>query len=752
MVSMPQFSHALRRSVVVFLCLILAASFTQSALSQDKPAPADPKAADSDGPDTPDQPAVPPGRPAQSAPAAANSDQSLMADLSRASSMPAQSTMTTLINRLVQRGALTKQDSAELLLMSEADAADARAQAALTQAAIAVAAAAQARARAIGAQAAYMHNSAPGVAAGTAAAESPDQTPEEQAEAPAAAQLSVSAAAAATAAGNPTAPINDDVTDGAALPPPVHRTRAPGAKQSSSNGAKKDARAKAAATEPPEAPVPDDIVRVTYVPDIVKEQLRQEVTQDVLDNGRKEGWATPGSVPEWISRFTLFGDLRLRYEMFRYPQGNDTTGSFPNFNLINTGAPFDTSGNNFPPEFNVDQDRTRFRLRAQMGAGIDLGHDFSVGLQLATGNDDQPVSENQTIGAAGSAQGGDFSKYAVWLDRAFIKYEAGGKPDEDVTVEMGRFDNPFFSTSMIWADALAFDGAAVKGKYHFGEDVTPFITFGAFPVFNTDLSFASNQPAKYSSYNKWLYAGQIGSTFELGRSVSLKLAVAYYQFHNIEGQLSTPFTPLTTADVGNTDDSRPSFAQYGNTYMALRDIVASPLNDNGTIDQFQYYGLASKFHELALDGRLDFNQFEPFQISVIGEYVKNRGFNDLAVAALAVNNFGPTTSTAAGAKGPFQGSATAWLLKLQLGDATLQSTWDWNVNIGYRSVGSDAVVDGFSDADFGGGGTNFKGPTLGGNLAFTPDIWLEVRWMSATEVGGPILKNDILQLDVNTKF
>ena len=36
----------------------------------------------------------------------------------------------------------------------------------------------------------------------------------------------------------------------------------------------------------------------------------------------------------------LFGDLRFREEGQRYPAGNDNTGAFPNFNAINTGAPF----------------------------------------------------------------------------------------------------------------------------------------------------------------------------------------------------------------------------------------------------------------------------------------------------------------------------------------------------------------------------------------------------------------------------
>jgi hypothetical protein len=186
--------------------------------------------------------------------------------------------------------------------------------------------------------------------------------------------------------------------------------------------------------------------------------------------------------------------------------------------------------------------------------------------------------------------------------------------------------------------------------------------------------------------------------------------------------------------------------------MALRDIVANTLNNNGTINQFQYFGLASKFHEVALDARLDFNQFEPFQISLVGEYVKNRAFDQQAIAAVAVNNLGAPLAAASTQSGPFLGGGTAWLVRLTMGSAALQKSWDWNVNLGYRKVESDALVDGFCDSDFGGGGTNLKGLTVGTNLSLSRDVWFGVRWMSATQIAGPTYKNDIIQFDLNGKF
>jgi hypothetical protein len=689
-------THRHCRNTVSTLSLLTGLALARSALGADAPAPA--------------------GAPEQ---------QGVMA----LQDMPTQNAVTTLIGRLAAKGLLSKKEMGDLMLLAEADAADARAQAAMTQAALAQAAAAEARARAFAAMAGE------GGGPGQLAAQ-PTVTQSNIAALMAAARASDSGAAAAaptrSAAG---APVETDGQAAADAPaPPRHAARAA---------------AKAPPPAEPEPIVPEDTVRVTYVPDVVKEQIRQEVKQDVIDEAHQEGWATPGSVPEWISRFRLFGDVRVRGEGDFYPSGNDNTGSFPNFNAINTGAPFDTQGTVFSPQINVDQNRDRFRVRARLGSEVDLGQNFSVGMRAATGSDNTPVSENQTLGYAGAGQGGNFAKYSLWLDRAFIKFETGGAPDDDLILEAGRFDNPFMSTSMIWANDLGFDGFAAKGKYGLGESVTPFFTVGAFPVFDTDLNFATNNPAKFKSYDKWLYAAQLGTSLDLGTNFAGKLGVAYYYYHNIEGKLSDPYTPLNSTQAGDTDDSRPSFAQFGNSYIPLRDIVPDAENNNGAIDQFQYYGLATKFHELAVDAELDFNGLEPFQISLKTEFVKNLGFDDKAVSALAVNNrSGSTTS----APGKFNGGPTGWYTMLTFGNATIQKRWDWNAYVGYRKVESDSIVDGFADSDFGLGGTNFRGETIGGSLALADSVWLELRWMPAATVSGPTYKINVLQFDLNSKF
>lgn len=494
--------------------------------------------------------------------------------------------------------------------------------------------------------------------------------------------------------------------------------------------------ANAATTVATSAPAPSDTVRVTYVPEFVKKQIREEVKQEVLAQAREERWAAPRSFPEWVSRYTLFGDLRLRAEGIFYPAGNDNTGAFPNFNAINSGSPFDVAGTVFSPQNNVDRDRQRERIRARFGADIDLGEGYTAGARLATGENNSPVTTNQSLGASGG-----FSKYAVWLDRAFLRYRG-----RNFSVTAGRFDNPFFSTQMIFDEDLGFDGAAATLKIARGDNLKPFATVGAFPVFNSSLNFSSIQPAKFKSQDKYLLGGQLGSDLQLTKDLSAKVGAAYYYYQNVAGQLSSPFTPVNAQDNGDTDETRPAFAQTGNTYFPLRNIVPNVLNGFGTTNQFQYFGLATPFHEAALTGRLDYNRLEPVQISLLGEWVNNLAFHRGALRKKAVNNLG------AGGTGDFVGGQNGWNLEFKLGSAALVQRGDWSTWVGYRYLESDAVVDGFTDSDFGNGGTNLEGFTLGGAFALSRRTWVNLRWMSTNNIAGPRYKNDILQFDFNGKF
>jgi hypothetical protein len=512
--------------------------------------------------------------------------------------------------------------------------------------------------------------------------------------------------------------------------------------------ATKVAGAAAAAASPP------GTRHVTYVPEIVKRQVRDEIKREVMAKAESENWASPGKYPEWAQRIRLSGDIRARYQGSIFPTGNDQQHAF-NYNAINTGSPYDLSDANqaFAPTYNVGQDRDQFRLRARIGVDADLYEGFSAGLRIATGENNSPVSTNQTLGTSG----GNFSKYAVWLDRGFLKYRSF---NDDISLSVGRFDNPFWSpTDLVWYRELGFDGIALQVKHEVYEGFTPFAVGGAFPLFNTDANAGSNgdanfdnMPDKYASRDKWMYGGQVGFAQRFAPQSAFRMAVAYYDFSNAQGQISSPCSVQSASDVCDTDLSRPSFAQKGNSYMPLRNIIPTAANGFASTGPglYQYFGLVSQYRPVVASGQLDLGEFHPVHIVLDGEYVVNTAFNrDLMNAATTINN---RAGTETGLNGPFNGGNTGWLGRVTVGNKEVKHLWDWNVHAGYKYLESDATLDAFADSDFGLGGTNLQGYFFGGNVGLSENVWASLRWMSATNIAGSPYAVDVVQVDLNARF
>jgi len=504
---------------------------------------------------------------------------------------------------------------------------------------------------------------------------------------------------------------------------------------------------------PPPAPAQGtapESVRVVYVPETVKAQIKEEVRQEVVAEAKKEGWGS-GLVPEWLRRFHFYGDVRGRFERDLFGKGNANTGEFPDINAINTGTPFDanlvdTSTFRF---LNVDQNRTRPRLRARLGVEVDITSGWSTGIRIGSGDGSTPVSLNQTLGGSG----GNFSKYQIWLDQAWIRWDAIRDSDGALGFELGRFERPFFAMDFLWSDQVSYDGVALQASVLLGGGFRPFLVAGAFPVFTTAFAFAPDQTAKFPSLNKWLYAGQLGADWKLGEAVGLKFGAAFYYFWRTEGRLSEPCDTNIKTVSCNTDESRPSFAQKGNTYMAIRTPSAEALQAEATsilTPRYQYFGLASHYRELVGDIRLDLRVAPPLRVTLEAEAVRNFGFKPTEVSQVALNNRGPCDAT--GQNCPYVGGRDGYQGKVTIGSPTEIQQWDWSVSAAYRYLESDAVIDAFTDPDFGLGGTNLRGYVLSGEVFVARGVSLRVRWLSANSIVGPTYHADVVQVDLMARF
>lgn len=486
----------------------------------------------------------------------------------------------------------------------------------------------------------------------------------------------------------------------------------------------KVAKAKAAKSVARETTTTGAPVRVQYVPETVKNEIRDQLRQEVLAQAKTERWAEPNAVPSWLDRIKWEGDMRVRYQAESYSQGNAqpldyllaAAGSNPTGSEVTRSAGF-LSNNGSAPTSNTRESRERFRLRARLGMLAQVSDDWSAGIRLATGNTTDRVSTNQTMGQ-------DFNKYQLLVDRAYVKYE----PVDWLAVTGGRIPNPWFSTDLVWDENLNFEGFAATFKPSFAEgDVKPFLTVGAFPL-------REDGPPTRSS--RWMSGVQAGVKWNLASNSRLTVGAALYDFNKLEGRPEDDAAYLAGSASYGQYEYGSSLRQKGNTLF--RTNAAS--DTSATI-----WGLASRFRPVNLTASLDLAHFDPVHVVLTADYVKNIAFDHGEISRRTGVNL-------------TDGKDIGYLYKLVVGMPKLEKRHDWQASFAYRYLGSDAMVDGFTSSDFGLGGTNLKGYLLGMNYGVDQNAWLSMRWMSAESIDSFSLNPshrfavDILQADVNVRF
>lgn len=508
--------------------------------------------------------------------------------------------------------------------------------------------------------------------------------------------------------------------------------------------AQAEAEAKAARSAPPAdrgaAVAQAGDVRVPYIPQTVRDQIRDEVKAEVMVQAKEENWAQPNTFPDWVSRITVEGDVRVRDESRLYNGGN--SNEITDFAKLNANGPYDVNPNTnggYPPMLNTREDRrNQLRIRARLGVRAEISEAWTAGVRLATGSDDSPVSTSQTLG-------GGMGKKDIWLDQAYLTY----RPAKWATVTGGRIANPFESTDTLFSNDLNFDGIAAIFKQPLqGRDVTLFGTLGAFATEYANNGWSSSSMSEGETENKWLLGGQVGADWKINNQNSLRGALAYYHFDNIAGKRSSSCSPWAGAESCDTDWSRPAFMQKGNTLFLLRNVAPNPLNPADT-PQPQYVGLASKFDLLDLNLRWDTRVFDGLGLRLNGNYIRNLAYSKSKMASRSqgyiVNNFGDN--------GDIESGPNAWMLQATLGRSyDLKDKGDWLAFVGYKYIQPDALPDAYNDSSFHQGGTNARGYYIGAGYAFEKNVYGVFRWMSTKEIYGPPLAIDTMQFEINARF
>lgn len=456
------------------------------------------------------------------------------------------------------------------------------------------------------------------------------------------------------------------------------------------------------------------VVRVPYIPEVVKREIREQIRQEVVAQAKTERWGDVNAVPEWVDRLKWEGDMRVRHQSDLYAEGNlkGATGL----------ASYQLAGMNIT---NAEEDRTRLRVRARLGLTAKVASGVSAGLRLTTGNTSDPVSTNQTMGVSAN-------KYSLVLDRAFVKLE----PTDWLNISAGRLPNPFFSTDLVWDDDLNFEGlAASMTPWARNESarLKPFATLGLFPL--QDVETSSTNRAR----DKWLYAAQVGLDWMPSSNARWRFGLAYYDYRNVKGVANPASIVPNATQTGPYDGTAPQSRQKGNSLM----VIDSDLNGDLTADTDRskwIYGLAADYKLANLTAAVDLSHFDPLHVIVSGDVVKNLGYDSTETAAPALMGAG------------YEAKTLGWQGRVAVGMPDMRRKRNWQAYLGYRHIERDAVLDAFTDSDFRLGGTNSKGYFLGAMYALESNAWLSAKWLSANEIDGLAFGVDVLQVDLNAKF
>ena len=511
-------------------------------------------------------------------------------------------------------------------------------------------------------------------------------------------------------------------------------------------------------TPPPNPPGEEGgpAVHVTYVPPLVRDQIAAEVKQQVMQEAQDDGWADQYGAADWTRRVRVSGDFRARNENVYFPRGNYS--QFLNFNAINASSNgfnqnLTTPGAQLPPFLNTTEDRYLPRIRARINVEAQVADWIDADIQVGTGNDNNPVSENQTLG-----QFGTFSKYSLYLDLAYLE----ARPTDWLKLLIGRSYNPYWTTNLLFYDELRFDGISAAVNHAITSNTSGFFSTGIYPVFNTAFDFGTLDQTSTQSpnTNAYLWAAQGGVDWRVSKDYDAKFAAGFFDFLNVQGAESSPCIDPLQAGACNTDGTRqPGYEEFGNTFFPIRDILVTAADNQafpgGTVPQDEYYGLASRFGILDLHGQFKVLSYDPVNVTLSGDFVDNLAFNRSAIAdRVSPGLVGPANNLSAinGGTPTFTGGNTAYDVSLSVGHDQLDRLWDWSVSLAYKYIATDSMLDSITDPNFHLGGTNAKGYVVNGNLGLARNTYISTTYYSASQVSGAPYDVDVLFVDLNAKF
>ena len=323
-----------------------------------------------------------------------------------------------------------------------------------------------------------------------------------------------------------------------------------------------------------------------------------------------------------------------------YKKANDgKVGRFGPFSFSGDARvriePFHGGGN----PVSTTQARNRYRIRLRFNATAKFSDQISGGFSLGSGDTNDPISTNQTLGAG-------FTRKPFFIDRAFVRYDP--KWARPLSFTAGKQAYPWYRTELTFDSDLNPEGLSESLTWSFKNSPLSRISLVAFQGPVVEIS---------SGKDTFVYVGQLQANFNLGSFVKFGSYIGYYNFQNAD--------PLRAARAAGT--------------------VGGSSNSNAastTGTQFD-----SKFGLFNAIGRLDFKTPSArWPVAVTFDYVRNtRACDNLVNIPLA-------NQTACNSR-----DNQGYWAEIQFGRAS--EAGDVNVGYTYIHIEREATIDAFNFSD-----------------------------------------------------
>ena len=356
------------------------------------------------------------------------------------------------------------------------------------------------------------------------------------------------------------------------------------------------------------------------------------------------------SLPDWLSRTTLFGDVRGRHEGFYHqPHAKKT----------------------------VVTARNRERIRARLGVRVAFSDEVSATIRGASGNPNDVISTNETLT-------NNFTRKNFNLDWAYLTFSPGqsfGIRPGAAAFSAGKFPLPMFRT----------------GELVFDEDVSPEGFSETFQLLGRPLGTLDQVKLHGLQWtfaeiaNKedgWMFGGQVNPSLHFG-GVQIEAGLAQYWWLNSDLIAQALSKNSTAFDSSGKPIANSGFnSSLVNTNLLVTKTIQPPTPTGGK---------KPASFEAITGYRSGFNQSNFTLATTIPNVVLTQ---PLRLWADYIYNWEAATDDAHG-----------WQSGLRLGQTKVKG--DWSLYGFYEHLGQEATISAFTSSEFGTQGTNLEGPAVG---------------------------------------